>query len=82
MLVSTRMYEYILEANIVKSDRSVQCLSHCKIFRFILHWVDKCLSYSVIDQDIVFLVSDSRRATVCNGNSIRADFTENTITND
>jgi len=40
------------------------------------------LSYSVIDQDIVFLVADTRRATVCNGNSIRADFTEDTITND
>ena len=72
----------MLETNIVKGDTPVQCLSHCKIFPFILHWLDKCLSYSVIDQDMVFLVADTRRATVSNGNSIRADFAEDTITND
>jgi len=39
------------------------------------------LLYTVTEQDIVFLVPDSCRAMVRNGNSITADFTEDTIEN-
>ena len=38
--------------------------------------------YSVTDQDITILVSDSCRATVRNGKSIRKDVIWNTIEND
>ena len=36
----------------------------------------------VTDQNIVFLVSDSCRATVGNDNSIRAEMVDDTIEND
>jgi hypothetical protein len=39
------------------------------------------LLYTVTDQDIAFLVPDSCWAMVRNGNSISADFTEDTIKN-
>ena len=46
--------------------------SHC------IDWI-MCLLYTVTDQDIAILVPDSCLSTVRNGNSISADFTENTI---
>ena len=51
---------------------------------FILHWfylsikfalTSYIILYTVTDQDIAFLVPDSCRAMIRNGNSIRADFT-------
>lgn len=41
------------------------------------HWRDKFLLCSVTDQNISFLVPDSSRATVTNGNSIREDTIKN-----
>ena len=45
------------------------------------HWQDKFFLYAVTDQDIAFLVPDSNWENVRNGNSINADFIEDTINN-
>ena len=42
-----------------------------------MYWLDKVLTYTVIDDDIAFLVPSSYWATVRNGNTISADLTEN-----
>ena len=46
------------------------------------HRLDKFLLYTITDQNIVFLVSDSCWVTVRNGNSISMDIREDTIKND
>jgi hypothetical protein len=43
------------------------------------HWLDTVLLYTAADQDITFMVPDSCRATIRNGNSIRGDVLENII---
>ena len=61
---------------------SLSFLKHPSLAAFILHffylssqmhWLDKCLFYSVTDQNIAFLVPDSCWATVRNCNCINAD---------
>jgi hypothetical protein len=51
----------------------------CYIWGVKWHWLDNFLFYAVIDQNIVFLVSDSCRTTVRNCNRTKP-FSEDTIT--
>jgi hypothetical protein len=43
---------------------------------------DKYLLYTVTDQNVALLVPDLWQVTKRNGNSMSADFTQNTIEND
>jgi hypothetical protein len=57
--------------------RFLSCI--CSVWAVKKHWLVKCLLSTVTDQDIVFLVPDSCWAMIINGNSTRADFTEDTV---
>jgi hypothetical protein len=51
----------------------------CSVWAVKKHWLVKCLLSTVTDQDIIVLIPDSCWAMIRNGNSTRADFTEDTV---
>jgi hypothetical protein len=64
------------ELSLVRQDNMMEYIflsCTCSIWAVKLDWPDKYLLYTVTDQDIVFLVTDSCWVTVRNGNSISAD---------
>ena len=73
----------------VYSNRSIQIMFEHFYYRFLSctclvwavkkHWLVKCLLSTITDQNIIVLVPDSCWATIINGNSTRADFTEDTV---
>jgi hypothetical protein len=50
----------------------------CSVWAVKTYWLLTCMLSTVTDQYIVFLVPDSCWAAIINGNSTRADFTEDT----
>ena len=73
----------------VYSNRSIQIMLEYFYYRFVSctcsvwavkkHWLVKCLLSTVTDQNIIVLIPDSCWAMIINGNSTRADFTEDTV---
>ena len=77
------LYDTVYTLNVYIINKYMVCILYSDIdiclFYLVLVLFDKFLLYLVTDQQIIFLVPDSCWVTVRNGNSISADFSEDTI---